>query len=385
ILAACCLYLAFTAVPTPSGFTRRSIVPSGFWPSGIQSTSKAPAVSTVTDVHSTNQIILSASDDVSNPLGKANATFVILVRNSELWDIVRSIRSVEDRFNRKFHYDWVFLNDKPFDEDFKDITTALVSGRSHYSQIPFEHWSLPDHIDPDKAAQTRDDMRDVIYGDSESYRHMCRFESGFFFQQKLMLDYEWYWRVEPGIELYCDIDYDVFQYMVDNNKKYSFVISMHEFVETIPTLWDAVQNFTGKYPEHIMDDNALEFISDDEGLTYNLCHMWSNFEIGSLEWLRSKPYTDFFTHLDEAGGFFYERWGDAPVHSIAASLMLRKEEIHFFNDIAYSHGAYTHCPTNHQYRIDHKCHCDPTSNFDWDGFSCTGKFFEITGRGRPAG
>lgn len=43
---------------------------------------------------------------------------------------------------------------------------------------------------------------------------------------------------------------------------------------------------------------------------------------------------DYFEHLDQAGGFFYERWGDAPVHSIAAALLLPKSQIHFFNDIA---------------------------------------------------
>ena len=63
---------------------------------------------------------------------------------------------------------------------------------------------------------------------------------------------------------------------------------------------------------------------------------WSNFEVGNLEWLRSDAYIDFFNSLDQDGGFFYERWGDAPVHSIAAGLLLKKEEIHFFNDIGSS-------------------------------------------------
>ena len=265
--------MVFTAVPTPAGLTKRSL-----WTNGLLTPSTHPATLNLsTQLSSASQYpILPGEPEAVRTVGsatKANATFVILVRNSELWSIVRSIRSVEDRFNRKFHYDWVFLNDKPFDEEFIDITTAIVSGKAQYSQIPAEHWSYPDHVDPEKAAQTRVDMKDVIYGDSESYRHMCRFESGFFFQQKLMENYEWYWRVEPGIELYCDINYDVFQYMMDNRKKYSFVISMHEFGDTIPTLWDTVLNFTAKYPEHIVEDNAIDFISDDLGATYNLCHM----------------------------------------------------------------------------------------------------------------
>ena len=102
----------------------------------------------------------------------------------------------------------------------------------------------------------------------------------------------------------------------------------------------------------------MGFISEDSGHSYNLCHFvclllapapnspreknklthyikWSNFEIGDLNLWRSKAYLDYFEHLDKAGGFFYERWGDAPVHSIAAALFLPKAQIHFFNDIAY--------------------------------------------------
>ena len=97
---------------------------------------------------------------------------------------------------------------------------------------------------------------------------------------------------------------------------------------------------------------------------------WSNFEIGNLNWLRSDAYLDFFNQLDQDGGFFYERWGDAPVHSIGAALTLKKEEIHFFNDIAYWHVPFTHCPTGDQLKLDLKCHCNPKDNFDWKGYSC---------------
>jgi len=79
---------------------------------------------------------------------------------------------------------------------------------------------------------------------------------------------------------------------------------------------------------------------------------------------------DYFESLDQDGGFFYERWGDAPVHSIAAALMLNKDEIHFFNDIAYYHVPFTHCPTGEKTRLDLRCHCNPKDNFDWKGYSC---------------
>lgn len=327
----------------------------------------------------------------TNTSERVNATFVTLARNSDVWEIAKSIRTVEDRFNRNYNYDWVFLNDKDFDDDFKKLTTALVSGTTYYGRIPHEHWSYPDWIDQDKARQAREEMdrKKIIYGGSESYRHMCRYESGFFFRHPLMQNYEFYWRVEPSIELFCDIGTDPFRFMKENDKKYSFVISLYEYYETIPTLWDCVKKFMKNHPEHIPKGNAMDFISEDGGDTYNKCHFvrtvrrprlfivrqtnldqWSNFEIASLDWLRSDQYMDYFSSLDQDGGFYYERWGDAPVHSIAAAIMLRKEQIHFWNEIAYYHVPFTHCPIDEQTRLDLRCHCKPDETFDWRGYSC---------------
>ena len=207
-----------------------------------------------------------------------NATFVTLARNGDLWELVKSIRHVEDRFNRNYHYDWVFLNNDEFDDEFKKVTSALVSGTTHYGLIPQDHWSFPDFIDQEKAAAVREDMkaRKIIYGDSISYRHMCRYESGFFFRHELMNKFEWYWRVEPSVELFCDISYDPFKYMVDNKKKYSFVLSLYEYAETIPTLWDSAKMFIKRHPEHIAEGNSLAWVSEDGGDTYNHCHFVSS-------------------------------------------------------------------------------------------------------------
>jgi len=317
---------------------------------------------------------------------RAKATFVTLARNLELYELVKAIRNVEDRFNRKFHYDWVFLNDEEFTQEFKDVTGSIVSGTAKYGLVPKEHWGYPDWVDQEKAKKGREAMKaaKIIYGESESYRHMCRFESGFFYRHELMQEYDWYWRVEPGIQIHCDLDYDLFRYMEENNKVYGFTISIHEFVKTIPTLWDTTKEFLKLHPEHVAKDNFMDFISDDNGETYNLCHFWSNFEVASLKFLRSKAYMDYFEHLDKSGGFFYERWGDAPVHSIAVSLFLPKDKIHYFHDVGYNHGVYTQCPLNLEFRKQHKCTCTPSSDFTFRGYSCGKKYFEKMGLEKPA-
>lgn len=318
---------------------------------------------------------------------KVRATFVTLARNSDLNSILGSIRQVEDRFNNKFHYDWVFLNDAEFSEEFKEATSAVVSGETKYGLIPQEHWSYPDWIDKEKAAMTRETMREkkIIYGDSESYRHMCRYESGFFWRHELMMQYDYYWRVEPDIKIFCDIDYDIFDWMQKNDKEYAFTISLPEYKETIETLWDNVKIFMKENPQYIAKDNLLDWISDDKGQTYNGCHFWSNFEVASLKLWRSEAYQKFFEQLDKAGGFFYERWGDAPVHSIAAALLLQKDKIHFFDDLGYYHVPFNNCPVNKETRLSKKCVCDPNSDFTWRGYSCTPKYYKVMNKKRPSG
>lgn len=261
---------------TPSAIDSSPQIPQK--PQDKQETQKPQETPTKQNTQATPsaEVSIQASDRV-------NATFVTLARNSDLWEIAKSIRQVEDRFNRNHGYDWVFLNDAEFNDEFKKVTTALISGKTHYGVIPKDHWSFPDFIDQDKAAEVREEMKEkkVIYGDSISYRHMCRYESGFFFRHELMQQFDYYWRVEPSVEYFCDIAFDPFKVMKEQKKKYSFVISLHEYRETVATIWDSVKKFMKNHPQHIADNNNMEFVSEDGGESYNLCHFVSIAAIGT--------------------------------------------------------------------------------------------------------
>lgn len=319
-------------------------------------------------------------------LRREKATFITLARNEDLEDLLETIRSVEDRFNRKYHYDWVFVNEEAFTEEFKEVASSLISGTAKFGTIPKEHWSYPEWIDQNKAADARQRMKEegVFYGGKESYRHMCRFESGFFFHHPLMQDYRYYWRVEPSTKLFCDIDYDVFKFMRKNDKKYGWTISITEFRNTIPTLWNKTTEFIEQHPDYIHPNALQGFVRDrDDPNEYNLCHYWTNFEIGDLEFWRSKEYQEYFNFLDQAGGFFYERWGDAPVHSIGVSLFMDQDKIHFFDDIGYHHPPFTHCPA-FQREKGLKCNCLSRKSFDWHESSCLRIYNNAKGIPRPA-
>ena len=98
---------------------------------------------------------------------------------------------------------------------------------------------------------------------------------------------------------------------------------MLEYVQTIPTFWDTVVEFTKENPQYVAQNNAMGFLSDNGGTSYNLCHckcrfrflapratddttVWSNFEIADMNLWRGEAYTKYFDYLEASGGFYYE-------------------------------------------------------------------------------
>ncbi|TDL19414.1 glycosyltransferase family 15 protein [Rickenella mellea] len=303
----------------------------------------------------------------------------MLARNKEVNEACSSIQQIEDRFNNVYNYPWVFLNDEPFSEEFIRRTSQLTNGNVSYGVIPSEHWNQPDWIDEEKASSGRWSLvlQNVIYGGTPPtiifYRNMCRFNSGFFFRHKLLQQYKYYWRVEPDVKYFCNVDYDPFLMMQDQGKVYGWTISLYEWGATIPSLWETVKDFVKANPHYVAPNNSLSFLSDDGGESYNMCHFWSNFEIADMDFWRGEAYTKFFDHLEATGGFYYERWGDAPVHSIAAALFANSSQLHFFRDIGYRHDVFQRCPQGAQH-VQGKCWCDPNDNFDYRENSCLKRF-----------
>ena len=107
----------------------------------------------------------------------------MLARNSDLNAVVHSIDSIEQRFNRLFHYPYVFLDNEPFETRFTEAVAKHASGRVEFGVIPESMWGYPkeDWFDRGaaEAAVARQGERDIQYGGLESYHHMCRFFSGY--------------------------------------------------------------------------------------------------------------------------------------------------------------------------------------------------------------
>ncbi|CAB4257054.1 similar to Saccharomyces cerevisiae YIL085C KTR7 Putative mannosyltransferase involved in protein glycosylation [Maudiozyma barnettii] len=350
---------------------------------------------------------------------KSNASFIMLARNEELSDILTTLYSIESHFNQWYHYPYVFLNDEPFTEEFKEKVRQSVTGSVQFGTLNELEWEFPVEVRETMEFTERikdQSDRGVLYGDVESYHKMCRFYSGLFYKHPMVRAYDWYWRIEPDVSFFCDITYDPFFEMEKNGKEYGFTVVLQELYWSVPGLFRATRSYINKnnirlgslwklfagtfdyartgdeylhktvFDEKLLKEKLEEKINIDHLLdktqngdvdlndkgnlrglnhllnraqskvpifedkfdneVFDLCHFWSNFEIAKRTVFDNPIYDGYFKHLESLGGFWKERWGDAPVHSLGLALTLDIEQIHYFRDIGYKHSTLVHCPKN---------------------------------------
>ncbi|KAK4052484.1 hypothetical protein OIV83_002286 [Microbotryomycetes sp. JL201] len=287
---------------------------------------------------------------ISEP--RERAAIVTLVRERDIDELVPTLVNFEQRFNQWFRYPYVMIaspdEGQLSDEFRKKVKNVLPSGAVvEYSVVSVKEWSIPSWLD---EAQVRKGFKEqerqgVMYAGREGYHHMCRFFSGLWVRHEVLQKYDWTWRLEP-VRFHCDITYDPFRFMAAHNKVYGFVITIVENMNTIPTLFKTVLDYI-KQRNLATSSPLWQFMAEQkrgQEDSYTGCHFWTNFEIADLRFFRSAEYQAFFEYLDQSGGFYTERWGDAPVRTLGLGLLSSIDQVHYFEDFAYQHDWFMHCP-----------------------------------------
>ncbi|KAK8908124.1 hypothetical protein QC760_003985 [Botrytis cinerea] len=243
---------------------------------------------------------------------RPKAALISLVRNSELEGMLQSMRQLEARWNHKYMYPWIFFNDEPFSREFMEKTRNATAAECRYEVVPAEYWTMPEWVDEGRFMNSLDYLGTIGVGKG--------------------------WMVH----FFCNINYDIFRFMRDNNLKYGFNMNILDDARSFPSLWTKTRAFATANPHLLHPDADLDWLLDKG--EYNNCQFFSNFEIGSLDFWRGDRHQKYFEYLDRSGGFYYERWGDAPVHTLSVGMFLGKSEMWWFGDVGYQHGINRVCP-----------------------------------------
>ncbi|KAF8990317.1 nucleotide-diphospho-sugar transferase [Cyathus striatus] len=287
--------------------------------------------------------LLFTNSSISSPLSfiesnaRPNGVIIMLLAPNRLIQATKALMNAEDRFNRRLKYPYVLFSSEDevsaLTNEIRAKIHYITEGRATFATTTKESWDVPTDLD---KARVEASLQNI--GFRLGYRSMCRFYSGFFWRHPALAPYDWFWRLDTDIVFHCEVPYDPIQRLIESNALYGFVQASADADFVQPSLASNVSHFMSQNRDLISRDANHGFVWKDAASVERaftgiagiddwtrMC-MYNNFEISHRNVWESTLYTKFFEYLDKAGGFFYERWGDAPVHSFGLAMSLRKDQ-----------------------------------------------------------
>ncbi|CCC67412.1 hypothetical protein NCAS_0A08540 [Naumovozyma castellii] len=313
---------------------------------------------------------------------RPKACFFSFIEEEDLEGILGSIQQIEKKFNSKFNYPWIFLTRNGLSADFQKTLNENLRADYSIGLVPNEYWEYPDFVNQEEAERERWEMSDLPDGDSLYARFKNRYLAGFFWKHPLLEEFDWYWRVEPNIRLNCEVDYDVFKKMQDEFMIYGTLVAKTDSPATSFTIWENARTFEEENQEFMSNSNFRRLFSND-GQTYNFCAVMSESVVVNLNFFRTNQFKRFFEYMDQKGGFFYERWSDSALHTIALALLTHRHSINIFDDIGYMADSYQVCPLDNEVWNDRNCECDQGDDFIFAEDHCAARLYDAVGKMSP--
>ncbi|KAL6853200.1 glycosyltransferase family 15 protein [Trichoderma novae-zelandiae] len=324
---------------------------------------------------------------------RPRAAFVSLAHEHDLPAVLSSISQLEETFNHRYRYHWVFFSTQPLSEEFRQQTSNATGAVCLYEVIsednlaspkqPFAFNALPLDRQIGGEGVSEDGQSAPFLG------QISRWNSGPFACERRLRDYDWVWRIEPGAQFTHDITFDVFRFMRDHEIAYGFNEALLDRDE-LRTHSQPVRSFIDKHPDLLHADadlswllgsndmplgatsrgnwsrgpdsrdggwsNLISFMIQDSLRRLGCCNtdrqqgmsyggygddedMPPTFDIGALSFFRSQGHQDLVNHLDAAGDFYSQPLRDMAVPTISASMFLPQKSVWNYRkrEVRHSH------------------------------------------------
>ncbi|CCH43121.1 Glycolipid 2-alpha-mannosyltransferase [Wickerhamomyces ciferrii] len=311
---------------------------------------------------------------------RENGVILIFARNAELYKLVETIWSFEQRFNQYYHYHYLIVTDINHTRNFRRTILSITSSNVEFHTVP--RLGIPNGLSNNMIKEGKKNFRKqgIKFKRTSKQRNELRFWSKGIFEIEALKKYDYYLRIDLGAFFYNDIQFDFFKFMKEHERTYGFGFAQRGQEGLYPSLWENTLEYIKQNSGDINKNNMIDFISDDKGETFNRCQFRSNFEIGDLNFFRSEKFLKLAEYFDEKKGIYYEGWDDSTIRTLAVTLLEDKHKIQFFNNIGYNDHAYYNlksCPSEESIRLSTNCICDPLDDITWTGDSCIERYFNV--------
>ena len=327
---------------------------------------------------------------------KPKGSLVMYISDSDLEDIIRTIESVQIRFNNWVQYPWVLIsvdgkeyNDVDWMDKLResDLFDNAKNGKIkvNFETVSGQYWGMPEWIDVGKLAKSRNKLWLEPHIDSTEYRIWTRYFTGFLPLENFMLEYDWMWYIKPGTVLSCEVDYDVFRVMQDSGKLIGVSGSFK-----IENLGDfdfekSYKNLKDKHQDMIREDNLESFLlerndQNNDDKKFDKCELlMESFSLSNLNFWRSETYQNYFEIIDKEGPIFYNGWTINKVQTLAITLLMSQNSFKFFDNLGFENDDYVNCPIDDLVYNTYRCECDQGEDMTFVDNTCSRKFYDILG------
>jgi len=251
-------------------------------------------------------------------------------------------------------YPVIVLHDYLTDGHLRRLHTLLAATplRPRYVELLPDQWqgATPSDVDPS--------VKIFRYG--MGYRHMCRLFSGpLLASLPALAPFDWLLRLDTDSFLLGPVTRDPFQVVSFGAFKYGWIGAFKDepyFVTGLGDLTTQWMRESGLKPAVLQQwlgyHLALEGIHPSEGSYDDVRFCFAtNFFIVSSKFLQSPEMWSFFRTLDDSGGFYRYRWGDACVHFLAVAALLDRDRdtVQLHMDVPYWHQGTVSMPESNAY------------------------------------
>ncbi|CAH1777906.1 unnamed protein product [Owenia fusiformis] len=258
------------------------------------------------------------------PHDKPKAVIYFLLFKPRIYStFIKTLKQLDKFFIKRFKYPVVLFHEPDLTQSDKEAIRFSTSAEIIFHEVSF---STPDFL----RKPAEDYMKVCPYPSHIGYRHMCRFHTKLVFETEIMHTAEWYWRLDDDSNILQHIDYDIFKHMENQNYKYGYALISQERD-------DCVLGLKNNFTHYIKTHNLTPTFFNEWSWSDPVDQIYNNFEIASLEFWRSSQVRDIIEYIDQSGGIYLARWGDAPIHTMIVSIFIPRAQIRVFTDIAYSH------------------------------------------------
>lgn len=259
-------------------------------------------------------------------------TYLVRTSSKDLQDLNESLELLSKNL-LKTDTDVLLFVEESFTNEWKQKVNKQKFCRFKWIEIKFE---IPEFLSEEIKNSIPEHYPHPTHGNGPiawghpgftiGYRHMCRWFSGEMYKHPAFDPYKFYLRLDCDSFIRTKLSYDIFNWMELEDNDYGFIEQAVQFdnPRVVEGLWDKAKE--------ILKKELVEKIPSGK-------MFYTNFEIGKIERFRQNDYMNFFDLLDNSGGFYTKRWGDAPIKFLGVTCLFDLAKVSPVFGFTYQHGA----------------------------------------------